>query len=114
MIYTDNGTKVQGSDATPLAFANGVEWATDRRGYKDRFDNLYRFRRAPISSILWMLGALSTLLYIPRWAKGSRKPLKCKPLSEAELRELGCVCHETSIRNCPVHQNQDDDEEGSR
>jgi hypothetical protein len=68
MIYTDCGTKVEGSDAMPLAFANGVEWSVYRRGQPDRFNNLYRFKRAPLSSALWLAGAVAAMFWQPTWA----------------------------------------------
>lgn len=65
MTYTDHGTRCP-HEWMPLAFANGVEWATLRKGHKDRWDNLYR--RGLLQKALWFAGALTTLLHKPRWA----------------------------------------------
>ena len=57
MTFTDSGNKVK-KDWIPLAMANGVEWSIERKGFADRFNNLYRFGYTPISWLLWYVGAL--------------------------------------------------------
>lgn len=42
-------------------WAEGRIWAIDRRGKRDRFDNLYRSGLR--NRILWKLGAWSTLVW---------------------------------------------------
>jgi len=67
MTYTDCGRRVPW-DSIPQAFANGVEWAVQREGHKDRLNNLYRFRRAPVSWALWHMGSLFGFFHKPGWA----------------------------------------------
>ena len=66
MTYTDDGTKVP-HEWMPQAMANGIEWAHDRRYYKDRFDCLYR--RGRMNQILWWVGAVSTYFHHPKWCR---------------------------------------------
>lgn len=68
MTYTDRGTQVH-QEWMPQAMANGIEWSADRARNKDRFDNLYRFRLAPVCWLLWMCGAVVALFAHPKWAK---------------------------------------------
>ena len=62
MIFTDHGTMVR-HEWMPLAMANGAEWATERAGRRDRFNNLYPIRRAPLSAALWLLGAVCAAVF---------------------------------------------------
>lgn len=55
MTFTDCGAFVK-KEWAPLAFANGVEWAEQRRGHKDRFDCLYN--RGMANKALWHAGAV--------------------------------------------------------
>ena len=71
MLHTMTGLRVP-FEWMPLAMANGIEWADDRRGKRDRFDCLYR-RNWSVNGLLWYMGAISTLLYTPRWLATSRK-----------------------------------------
>lgn len=64
MLFTDEGTKVP-SQVYPLAFANGVEWSSRRRGHTDRFDCLYR--KGVVNKTLWYLGAFAALVWRPSW-----------------------------------------------
>lgn len=66
MLFTDEGTRVP-FDAYPLAFANGLEWSTRRRGHKDQFNCLYR--RGAVNKVLWYLGALSAAVWRPSWVR---------------------------------------------
>jgi len=67
MTYTNCGTKVRaGMDWCPLAMANGIEWARYRKMQADRWNNLYRFRHAPVSYLLWYCGAVLGWLRLVR------------------------------------------------
>lgn len=65
MIFTDDGTRCP-HNWMPLAVANGIEWASRRKGHNDRWDNLYR--SGFLNKALWLLGAASTLIHSPEWA----------------------------------------------
>lgn len=64
MIYTDTG-KIVTQDFIPLAMANGIEWSNERKGFKDRFNNLYR--HGFLNRVLWFIGAVIGLFYKNNW-----------------------------------------------
>ena len=68
MNFTDHGTKIE-NDLIPLAMANGIEWSVLRKKYRDRFNNLYRFRVAPLCYIMWFFGAVIGMFHKPKWVK---------------------------------------------
>ena len=61
MIYSYSGRVYKGLDYCPVAFLNGFEWGIERKGHKDRFDNLYYFKKAKLSWFLWNLGCFLSL-----------------------------------------------------
>ena len=70
MTYTDCGTCLSsGWDACPLAVANGIEWSFQRKGFKDRHYNLYKFKKCPLSWVLWEVGYIISFFYKPTWIK---------------------------------------------
>ena len=66
MLFTDMGTKVDW-EWCPLALSNGIEWSILRKGYRDRFDSLYK--KKMINRFLWYCGAILGYIIIPNWIK---------------------------------------------
>ena len=66
MLFTDQGTKVNWQWC-PLAFANGLEWSRQRRGFRDRFDCLYQWGLT--NKLLWYCGALTAVFINPHWMR---------------------------------------------
>jgi hypothetical protein len=56
MTFTDEGTKIK--EFIPQSFANGLEWGHRRKGFKDRYNCLYR--KGFINKVLWYIGAFSS------------------------------------------------------
>ncbi|MFA5898022.1 MAG: hypothetical protein WC829_02795 [Hyphomicrobium sp.] len=92
MTFTDCGTFVR-PESVPLAMANGMEWAKQRKGQSDRLDCLYN--RGLLNKALWYSGVVLAVLFpvmidgilIPDWKKMSPGPKVLLPRIPVPLKK---------------------------